>query len=196
MSPIAGVILAAGESRRMGAPKALLPIGGETFVGRIVRTARLAGLAPLRIVAASALPAIAQTHFELEPLLVPNPHPELGQLASLRRGIASLAAEVDAAVVLLVDHPLVSADTIRAFLRARRAAGGAIVVPVSAGRRGHPVLFGREVFAELAASPLQLGARAVVARQPERVIEVEVDDPGIHADVDSPSDYATMIGHG
>lgn len=195
MNPIAGVILAAGKSTRMGAPKALLPIGAETFVGRIVHTAQLAGLEPLRIVAASAFHAIAGAHPELAPLLVRNPNPELGQLASLRLGIASLAAEVDAAVVLLVDHPLVCAETVRALLRARRASQGAIVVPVYAGRRGHPALFGREVFAELAATPLGLGARAVVGRQPGRVIEVEVDDPGIHADVDSPSDYATMIGH-
>jgi CTP:molybdopterin cytidylyltransferase MocA len=194
MRPIAGVILAAGESRRMGSPKALLPIGGETFARRAVRVAREAGLEPVRLVVGSALPDLAAAHPELVPLLVTNPHPEQGQLASLRVGLASLPPEVDAAVVHLVDHPLVTAETVRALLRARRATAAAIVVPVAGGRRGHPVLFGREIFAELETCPLDLGARAVVAGRPERVLEVEVNDGGIHVDVDSPADYATMSG--
>lgn len=195
MTPIAGVILAAGESTRMGFPKALLAVAQETFASRAVRVAREAGLEPLRIVVGSAFQAIAEAHPDFTPLLIHNPTPELGQLASLRLGLAALPAAVDAAVVLLVDHPLVSPDTVRALLRARRLGRGAIVLPVCAGRRGHPVLFGREVFSELATSPLELGARAVVNRRPERVIEVEVDDVGIHVDVDSSADYATMIGH-
>ncbi len=178
----------------MGFPKALLTIGGETFAQRAVRVAREAGLAPVCVVVGSARPALAAAHPELVSGLVVNPHPERGQLSSLRVGLVSLPPEVDAAVVLLVDHPLVSSETIRALLRARRTAGAAIVVPVSRGRRGHPVLFGREVFAELEACPLELGARAVINRRPERVVEVEVNDGGIHADVDSPADYATMIG--
>lgn len=87
-------------------------------------------------------------------------------------------------------------ETVRALLRARAAQRAAIAVPVHAGQRGHPVLFGREVFAELAAGPLEAGARAVVGADPARVVEVEVQDFGILTDVDAPAEYARMVPHG
>lgn len=196
MSPVAGVILAGGQSSRMGTPKALLAVGGETFLTRVVRTARAGGLDPLVVVTGPSHPEIVARHGELAPLLVRNPHPEEGQLSSLRVGLAALPSGVDAAVVLLVDHPLVQAETVRALLRARAAQRAAMAVPVHAGRRGHPVLFGREVFAELAACPLEAGARAVVGADPTRVAEVEVQDAGVLADVDTPAEYARMVPHG
>ncbi len=196
MNQVAGVILAGGQSSRMGTPKAMLAVGGETFLSRVVRTARAGGLAPLVVVTGPAHPEIVARHPELLPLLVRNPHPEEGQLSSLRVGLAALPTGVDAAVVLLVDHPLVQAETVRILLRARSAQGAAIVVPVHAGRRGHPVLFAREVFAELAACPLEAGARAVVGADPARVVEMAVEDPGILTDVDTPAEYARMVPHG
>lgn len=196
MSPVAGVILAGGASTRMGTPKALLAVGGETFLTRAVRTARAGGLDPLVVVTGPAHAEIVACHGELAPLLVRNPRPEEGQLSSLRVGLAALPPAVDAVVMLLVDHPLVQAETVRALLRARLARRTAIAVPVYARRRGHPVLFGREVFAELAAGPLEAGARAVVGADPARVVEVEVQDPGILTDVDTPAEYARMVTHG
>lgn len=193
---MAGVILAAGDSTRMGSPKALLRVCGESFVARLVRVARQAGVEPLRVVAGRHHDEIRTAHPDLASLLVHNPDPGLGQLHSLRLGLASLGEEATAALVFLVDAPLVKPETVRAVMEAFVRRRAVIVVPVDGGRRGHPVLFAREVFAELFATALADGARSVVRACPERVHEVEVDDPGILMDVDTPDEYGRLLEHG
>jgi molybdenum cofactor cytidylyltransferase len=191
---VAALVLAAGASRRMGRPKALLPHGGSTFLGCVAGTACEAGLDPLVVVVGAAAQSIAATHPELVPRLVINDRPDLGQLHSLRLGLARLGAGVEAAVVLPVDHPLVTSDTVRALVAAFAAQGAPIVLPTYGGRRGHPTLFARAVFDELGRAPLVEGARAIVRRDPDRVCEVPVDDPGILANVDTPEAYGRMAG--
>ncbi len=193
--PVAAVVLTAGRSARMGRPKALLPVGRETFLERVVGVAAAAGLDPVRVVVGPHGKAIAAALPALGPLLVPNPDTELGQLHSLRLGLHALPAGVDAAVMFLVDHPLVRPDTVRTLVAAFRSGGRPVVVPVHGDRRGHPVLFGRAVFAELLEGPLEGGARRVVRADPSRVEEVAVDDSGILADVDTPEQYEELIRH-
>jgi len=189
---IAGLILAAGYSRRMGSPKALLTIEGETFLDRIFRIAKSAGLDTIRIVVGShseeirlALPALASN-------LIINENPELGQLHSLRLGLRSLPGTCKGAMVFLVDHPKVRLETVRSLLQAFNAGEGEIIIPSHGGRRGHPVLFARSVFDDLFSAPLEEGARAVMRGRPDLVAYVEVDDAGVLADIDTPSDYEAM----
>lgn len=189
---VAGVLLAGGASERMGRPKATLRIGEETFAGRLLRGLREAGLEPIVVVAGlhaeetrAALPADVR--------LLVNPDPSRGQLSSLKialRELASADPPVAAALVALVDHPAVRTDTL---IRLRDAsASHAIVVPRHAGRRGHPVVFAHALFDELREAPDALGARAVVRRDPARVRELEVDDPGVLVDVDTPADFERL----
>ncbi len=185
---IAGVVLAGGRSARMGRPKATLPWGDGTFVAAVLRTLSNAGASPLLVVCgahatetARALPA------ELDVSLVSNPAPARGQLSSLQVALRALG-DVDGAIVSLVDHPAVRAETVSALLDAVRP--DRIVVPRHQGRRGHPVVFGSELFAELCATPHEAGARAVVRADPARVLELDVDDAGIHVDIDTPDDLA------
>lgn len=193
---MAGVILAAGSSKRMGSPKALLRVFGESFVARLVRVARAAGAEPIRIVVGQHHREIRAAHPEFASLLVHNSEPELGQLHSLRLGLASLADESAAALVFLVDAPLVLPATVRAVVEEFLRESASIVVPVCVGRRGHPVLFAREVFPELFEARLADGARAVVRGRPERVREVAVVDQGILTDVDTPEEYRRLQEHG
>ena len=95
-------------------------------------------------------------------------------------------------MVFLVDHPLVEESTVALLVERFRQTRQPIVIPTFEGRRGHPVLFGRTVFAELFSAPLQEGARFVVRGRPELVDTVEVDDPGILADIDTPEQYENM----
>lgn len=190
---VAAVVLAAGDSRRMGQPKALLRTPSGTFLERVVALARAAGLEPVRVVVGCDGPTICAALPALAPLCLHNPAPELGQLHSLRLGLASLPPESAAAAVLLVDHPLVLPDTVAALVAGFAASGRPIVVPSYRGQRGHPVIFSRRVWEELARAPLAAGARAVVASDPSRVLEVAVEDAGVVADIDTPEAFRQWV---
>lgn len=211
----AGVLLAGGASTRMGRPKATLPIDGDTFATRIARRLAEAGCAPRIVVAGrharetfaaiASAPAVdgkgpdrepTDPHFEDCVTLV-NDRPERGQLSSLRVALEWLVAHAPrcaAALVALVDHPAVRSETYRALCKAAASAppGRTILLPTCKGRRGHPVVFARAVWPELLALPEGSTARAVVHADPARILEIEVSDPGIHRDVDTPADLAGL----
>jgi molybdenum cofactor cytidylyltransferase len=104
-------------------------------------------------------------------------------------GISALSSESEAAVVNLVDHPLVSTETIKAVIDSFRAAPLPIVIASYQGKRGHPVLFSSQIYGEILAAPLDQGAKVVVRKDPARVREISLNDPGILADIDTPEDY-------
>lgn len=191
---ISGILLAAGESRRMGSPKALLRYQGRTFIERSCDALLTAGVDEVIVVLgarAEELRRALPTHPALRAVV--NPRYFQGQLSSLTVGIGALSPQSEAAVVNLVDHPLVTAGTIRALIEAFRAAPMPILIASYRGRRGHPVLFASRVYGELLAAPLDQGAKAVVRKAPHRVREVPLDDPGILADIDTPEDYERYI---
>jgi len=192
---ISGILLAAGESRRMGSPKALLRYQGQTFIERICTAFLSAGVDEL-VVVLGAHAEILRPALPPHPALrtVVNPRYFQGQLSSLMVGIGALSPDSEAAVVNLVDHPLVSAETIKALIDSFRAAPLPILIASYQGRRGHPVLFSGQVYGEILAAPLDQGAKVVVRKDPARVREVQLDDPGILADIDTPEDYERYVG--
>ncbi len=192
---ISGIILAAGESRRMGSPKALLRYQGKTFIERICHNFLAAGVDEL-IVVLGARAEELQRAIPAHPALrtVVNPNYFQGQLSSLMVGIGGVSAESAAAVVNLVDHPMVETSTIKALLTSFRAEPMPILIAAYHGKRGHPVLFSRHVYGEILAAPLDQGAKVVVRKDPNRVRELEFDDPGILADIDTPEDYRRFVG--
>jgi molybdenum cofactor cytidylyltransferase len=122
--------------------------------------------------------------------VVENPDYLRGQLSSIKAALPQISREAGAAMIHLTDHPMVRPETFRAVVDQFRRCGKPIVIARHGGRRGHPVIFAREMFAELAAMPEDQGARAVVARDPARVAYVDVDDAGILTDLDTPEDLA------
>ncbi len=188
----AAIVLCAGEGRRIGGrPKALLELpggGGETFLDRIVRTAREAGVGRIAVVLA-ATPVPVPPGAEA----VTNPAPERGMLSSIQEGLRALDSPGGApsgALVWPVDCPRVPAAAVRALLAAARA-GARIAIPTHAGRRGHPTYFAAELFPELEAAPLDQGARAVVRTHAADV--VLVDAPAeVLEDFDTPEDLARL----
>jgi len=195
---IAAIILAAGRSSRMGRSKALLPHldGKTTFVAHAVRELRAAGLPVILVVGRHDDDALRAAVVELQAEFVSNPDPDRGQLSSLVAGldVADHTYRAEAVVVLPVDVPLVTAAGIRTLCS--RAAGGRVFIlrSASGGRHGHPVLFTREVFNELRHADPELGARSVVRADPSRVVDVEVGEPGVLVDVDTPDDYRRAFG--
>ena len=197
---IPGVVLAGGASSRMGGrPKALLPMGhsDETFLARIVSAMREGGVDDVVVVAGDHLEVIVSAAELMAPpvRVLHNPASERGQLSSL---LVALDAIDDPGVrgmlVTLVDLPLVSPATVRAVLDGYRRSGAPIVRPARHGRHGHPVLFDRSLFDELRCADPEQGAKPIVRAHATDGVEIEIDDEGAFADVDTPDDYQRVFG--
>jgi len=190
---IAGIILSAGKSERMGRPKALLPFRKSTFLEHLYRILNESSLGAVRVV----LGAQAERILAEIPLppgeVVINLDYEKGMLSSLQAGLNSLLnLEPEGVMVFPVDHPDISLPLIENMIKEFRSSQAQIVIPAYRGRRGHPVLFGKAVFGELLRAPLDKGARHVVHKFPEKVLEIDTDYPGILADIDTPEDYRNL----
>jgi len=193
---VAGVVLAAGASRRMGTPKAGLRFGERTFLDHVIAALEAGGVGDVVVVAGEAVAAVRAAlpvGRTITIALLRNHAPERGQLSSLKialRHVRAAIPDAGAIVMALVDHPAVHAGTVAALAA---AGDSAIAVPTYDGRRGHPVLFGRAVWQELLDTPDEVGARAVVRADAGRVRLVPVDDPGILVDVDTPEDFRRLL---
>ena len=196
---LAAIILAAGDSTRMGRPKALLPDpDGRPFVARLVRTFHASGIPHIIVVTgglhAEIADALTVDDLPVTPRLVNNPEPARGQVSSLWIGLdAAIQAGVEGVLMTLVDIPLVQAATVRKVVDAWTAHHAPIVRPAVGDRHGHPVLFDQSVFDALRHAPATEGARAVVHANADRVLDVPVDDEGCLRDVDTPADYEAVI---
>ncbi len=179
---VAGVVLAAGEGRRFGGPKAVAVVAGERLVDRAVRLAREGGCDPIIVVAGAVPLDVAGAD------VIDNPDWPSGMGSSLRAGLMALPAAADAALVLLVDTPWLGPESVRRLVAARRA-GAHLAVATYAGERGHPVLLGRDHWPGVAASAQgDNGARAYLARRADEVVEVDCTGTGAPTDVDLPTD--------
>jgi molybdenum cofactor cytidylyltransferase len=198
MAPmIPAIVLAAGRSTRMGRPKALLPVDDrDTFLTRIVRTFVSAEVDDVVIVlghdaepiaasfAASGLPA----RFAL------NRDYDRGQLSSLRAGLnVADRPGVSAALITLVDVPLVSAATVLAVLERYRQTHAPVVRPVNGARHGHPFIIDRSLFESLRDGDDRSGAKPIVRAHASVTGDVPVDDEGAFIDIDTIEDYQRVI---
>ena len=180
----AAIILAAGASSRMGRPKQLLQFEGQTFLDSLIQ--RFEGICdPIIVVLGYAAGEVragiqrgANVEFEV------NPAPERGMLSSLQCGLACAPHD---ALFTPVDLPGISRDTIQRLA----AADGPVVIPTFQGRKGHPVRISHDVIAELLALPVEAQARDAIRRHDAQLIEV--DDPRILQDVDTPADYDALL---
>jgi molybdenum cofactor cytidylyltransferase len=191
---IVAIVLAAGESRRMGVPKPLLRFGDTTFLEQIVSVLRRSDVDGITVVLGSRAEAVrASTDLSALNVVVNEGYRD-GQLSSLIVGLRSVPKETDAILVCLVDSPFITTDVVGRIVGAFHDSSKLIVVPVFSGRRGHPALFGAAVFEELLNAPAGEGARHVVNADRARVLEVEVSEPNILARIDTPEDYASYFG--
>ncbi|MEH1165142.1 nucleotidyltransferase family protein [Micromonospora sp. CPCC 205539] len=185
----AGLLLAAGAGRRYGRPKALVEWAGEPLVRHGIRLLTVGGCAPVHVVVGAGADELPEL-----PGAVPVRHdrwPE-GLGSSLRRGLASLPADVPAAVVVLVDQPLLSPVAVHR-VRAAYAGGAVVAVATYAGRPGHPVLLGRATWPLLDRYAVgDRGARDLLRARPDLVVEVPCDDAGSPVDVDTPADLPRL----
>jgi molybdenum cofactor cytidylyltransferase len=190
----AGLILAAGESRRMGFPKALLRYREETFLDRLTAlfAARCSPVIVVLGASADRIRAGAGPTGQSPVTFVVNPDYARGQTTSMQCGLGAVPPHADGVLFTLVDHPAVAPATIDALLAGPSAA--LLRVPRYNGRRGHPIWFSRELIPEFLALPETGAARDVVRGHAAQTEFLDVDDPGILADIDDSEAYRGLIG--
>jgi molybdenum cofactor cytidylyltransferase len=198
-----GVILAAGESSRMGRDKALLPwppvtaantASNETFLSAAIRSLCRAADFVLVVVGKNEA-ALAPIVYANGASLVVNPDPDRGQFSSLQMGLHEvLNRGRDAAIITLVDRPPAAATTVQNLRKAFEVAAQDIwaVVPEFTGKHGHPYLIGREMIEAFLRVPATSTARDIEHARQEHIQYVHVDDPFVAMNVNTPEDYAAL----
>ncbi|MFB4307792.1 NTP transferase domain-containing protein [Actinomadura sp. GTD37] len=182
----AGLLLAAGEGSRLGRPKATLELDGERLVDRGVRTLRDGGCSPVLVVAGAAQIEV------IGAVVVPNPDWRDGMGSSLRAGLAALPPACPAAVVALVDQPLVTPAAVGRLIEAYEA-GAEIAVATYGGARRNPVLLRAGHFAGVAEAAVgDQGARGYLRANPGLVTSVPCDGVAAPDDIDTPGDLAAF----
>ena len=195
---LAAVILAAGESSRMGSPKALLPISGMPFIEEIVRALKGTKVDEIIVVVGHHAAEIQERIAHLPITVVVNEDYKKGQLSSLVAAIRSLqsrtdSGKIDGLLVHLVDHPFISPPLVDEMIERFYQSKKLIVIPRCRGQRGHPVLFSRALFSELLSTPVDQGAKAVVHAHRDQTLEIETEYEGVTIDIDTPEEYRRYL---
>jgi molybdenum cofactor cytidylyltransferase len=193
---LAAAILAAGESRRMGRPKALVPFEGLTFVEHLLQATNHPRVGIVRVVLGANAESIrAELKLDQETVVV-NQDWQQGQLSSIQCAIRSLPADETAGLLLCpVDHPLISSQLVSRLIAEFDSDRKLIVVPTHQGRRGHPVIFHASLYAELLDASPNVGARQVVWAHPDAIAEIETDEAGVILNLNDPETMRKALGH-
>jgi molybdenum cofactor cytidylyltransferase len=195
MSDVIAIVLAAGESSRMGRPKPLLPLNSSTFLSHLLEEIGASRISRTVVVLGHHPEVVLEAMPEIAPITIVNQDYQLGQLSSLHAGLREVGDTSDAVLLSLADHPFVTRQVIDAIILAHERTHRPIVVPTYGGARGHPTLFARPLFAELLEAPLDQGARVVVRAHADEVLEVPTEEAGVVADVDTPAQYEQWLGY-
>jgi molybdenum cofactor cytidylyltransferase len=191
---VAAIILAAGESRRLGRPKQLLTYRGETLLNRAIRIASEAGASPVLAVLGAHFEAMMASIQSPHVLPIHNDHWRQGMGSSIEAGMRALgvcAPEAAGVLLMSCDQPRLNADHLRVLLAAFSSEPSPVIVASSyAGIHGVPAIFPPETFAELSALRGEKGARSIIERAPFPVVAIEFE--GGELDIDAPDDLTKL----
>jgi CTP:molybdopterin cytidylyltransferase MocA len=191
---INAIVLAAGESRRMGKLKPLLRFRNTTFLEQIISVLKLSDVDRVTVVLGAGAETVKKSIDLSGTDIVVNKDYRKGQLSSLVAGLKNTPAETDAILVCLVDNPFITKIVVNRIISKFKETNSPIVVPVFNKKRGHPALFSRSLFKELCNAPAQEGARYVLYSNEEKMLELEMPESGILVGIDTPEDYKFHFG--
>ncbi|HEX8523804.1 MAG TPA: nucleotidyltransferase family protein [Tepidisphaeraceae bacterium] len=188
---IAAVVLAAGMSRRMGEPKALLPLGDQPLIQHVVQSVRaVREISSIVVVTGNRADEVAAAvECSIARFVHNDAHETAAMLSSIQIGLTAVGEGVGAAVVALGDQPLIASATIAALINTWRESDALAVRPRYQSKRGHPVVLDRRAIRDVLALGADETLKDYLAQHERDVIELDVDDPMITFDVDTPADY-------
>ena len=194
MHNIVPLILAAGNSSRIGFPKALLPLGKDTFLTRILQTLRSVDLAEARVVLGAHEPQIRPLLARHRVQVLVNPDPSRGQIYSIQLAAGNIHTVAAGCLIWPVDHPLVTAGLLEDLVALFEDTAAPLAMPRCGGQAGHPAIFGRNLIAELLAAPPGANPKDIVARHGTDAAWLPTTERGTIEDVDTPEDYYRLTG--
>jgi len=189
MDGIWAIILAAGESKRMGFPKMLMPFNESTMVETVIRNVRNSDVDNMIVVSGAEKDKIEEHLRKLSVNSCYNSDYKTGMLSSVICGIRNLPAGFDAVLVFQGDQPLISPLSVNKVIKAYRSSNKGIVIPVFENKRGHPVLINRKYIVEIEKIDPEKGLRSLAHQFPDDVLEVQTNDPGVLRDFDTYEEY-------
>lgn len=190
---IGAVLLAAGESTRMGEPKPLLPFGDTTLIEHLARELLDSDVDCVVAVLGHEAERVRKRLLRMPVRVAVNADYKQGMLSSIRCGLRALPDAAEAALIAPVDQPRLSSDIVETLIRAWRCSGKGMAVPIHDGRRGHPLLIAARYFPEVLTGLDDTGLRGLLRRYPDDLLQVPFDDPAVLGDADTPEDYRRQL---
>ncbi len=193
-SSLVPVILAAGDSTRMGYPKALLPFGERPFLIQILDVVKGLSLQPPYVILGRHAAAIEPIITDQECIVLINPEPERGQLSSIQLAVRHLEPSCGGCLIWPVDHPAVSMTLVQDLVHTFCRSEPALAMPLYRQKRGHPAIFHRRLFNELLAEPTGKGLKEMVFRHQHETSLLETNEAATIEDIDTPEDFYKLSG--
>jgi molybdenum cofactor cytidylyltransferase len=191
---LSAILLAAGESKRMGEPKQLMPLGSSTLVGQAIDNLLNASVDETIVVVGHKAEEITKAIATKPVKIMLNPNYRQGMSTSIIAGLILVDPKSQAVMLALGDQPLVASQTINQMIEAFNNQNKGIAVPTHKGKRGHPIIFAIRYKPELMELEGDIGGREILQRHPEDILEVAVDSESVITDINTQEDYQSQLG--
>ena len=190
---VSAILLAAGESKRMGEPKLLLPFGSSTILEQAIDNLLNSRVDELIVVVGDRAQEMIKRIANRPVKVIINPVYHEGMSTSIVRGLSLIDNRALAVMLVLADQPLIDSETINRLVEAFFSHDKGIVIPAYKGRRGHPIIFSTKYKGKLLGLKGDVGGRQIISEHPDDILEVAVNSQSINIDIDTMDNYHSYV---